>query len=299
MQERPEPDDRSGRRHQSTMIQSVAIELSDWLAAEIAVVAASGAIVRNNRTWDETAKVGGLAAKASGWNYFAECEAAIERGCPEVPAILSGIRAVLNGERPTFIATYACPFNDLYHWFEVVVSALEFDGKRYAIVMHVDVSALQVDALTGLPNRAMFDAQLDLAVSTARERHCRTGMLIVDLNNLKSLNDVHGHQTGDAAIKAVANELKKQAGADCVVARIGGDEFGVVLPVSFDTLSARRLRAHFKGGIAASVGSDGRTISIAASVGLALYPEDGATKKALFISADRSMYEQKRGLSVA
>ena len=281
------------------MIQSVTTELADWLAAEIAVVAPSGAIVRNNRAWDETAKVGGLAASASGWNYFAECEAAIERGCNEASAILSGIRAVLDGERPTFIATYACPFNDLYHWFEVVVSALDIDGKRYAVVMHVDVSAMQVDPLTGLPNRAMFDAQLDLAVSTARERHCRTGMLIVDLNNLKSLNDVHGHQIGDAAIKAVANELKKRAGADCVVARIGGDEFGVVLPVSFDTLLARRLGAHFKGGITASVGAGGRTISIGASVGMSFYPEDGTTKKALFRSADRSMYEQKRGLSVA
>ena len=240
------------------MVQSPAFELSDWLAAEIAVVDPSGVIVRNNRTWDETAKVGGLAPKASGWNYFAECEAAIARGCNEASAILSGLHAVLAGERPQFLATYACPFNGLYHWFEIVVSALDIGGKRHAVVMHVDVSALQVDALTGLPNRAMFDAQLELAVSTAREHQSRTGLLIVDLNNLKSLNDMYGHQTGDTAIKALADELKKQAGENCVVARIGGDEFGVVLPVSLDTLLARRLRAHFKGGITTSVGTNGQ-----------------------------------------
>ncbi len=281
------------------MILSTSVELSDWLAAEIAVVDASGVIVRNNRTWDETAKVGGLAPKTSGWNYFAECEAATARGCNEASAILLGLHAVLAGERSKFLATYACPFNGLYHWFEIVVSALDIGGKRHAIVMHVDVSSLQVDALTGLPNRAMFDAQLDLAVSTAREHRSRTGLLMVDLNNLKSLNDMHGHQTGDAAIKAMADELKKQAGIKCVVARIGGDEFGVVLPVSLDRLLARRLRAHFKGGITASVGTNGQTLSIGASVGVALYPDDGATIRELFKSADRSMYEQKRGISVA
>lgn len=281
------------------MIQSSALELSDWLAAEIAVVDPSGAIVRKNRTWDETAKAGGLASRDSGWNYFAECEAAIARGCNEATAILSGLRSVLAGERSKFLATYSCPFDGLYHWFEIVVSALDIGGKRHAVVMHVDVSALQVDALTGLPNRAMFDAQLDLAVSTAREHQSRTGLLIVDLNNLKSLNDKYGHQTGDAAIKALADALKKQAGENCVVARIGGDEFGVVLPVSFDTLLARRLRAHFKGGITASVGTNGQTLSIAASVGAALYPDDGTTIRALFTSADRSMYEQKRGVSIA
>jgi diguanylate cyclase (GGDEF)-like protein len=281
------------------MSQSSALELSDWLAAEIAVVDPSGAIVRSNRMWDETAKSGGLTPRDSGWNYLAECEAAIARGCHEASAILLGLRAVLAGERPKFLATYACPFNGLYHWFEIVVSALDIGGRRHAVVMHVDVSALQVDALTGLPNRAMFDAQLNLAVSTAREQQSGTGLLMVDLNNLKSLNDRYGHQTGDAAIKALADELKKQAGDNCVVARIGGDEFAVVLPVSHDMLLARRLRAHFKGGITASVGTNGETHSIAASVGMALYPEDGATIRALFISADRSMYEQKRGFSTA
>lgn len=281
------------------MSQSSALELSDWLAAEIAVVDPSGAIVRSNRMWDETAKSGGLMARDTGWNYLAECEAAIARGCHEASAILLGLRAVLAGERPKFLATYACPFDGLYHWFEIVVSALDIDGRRHAVVMHVDVSALQVDALTGLPNRAMFDAQLNLAVSTAREQQSGTGLLMVDVNNLKSLNDRYGHQTGDAAIKALADELKKQAGETCVVARIGGDEFGVVLPVSFDTLLARRLRAHFNGGITASVGTNGETHSIGASVGMALYPDDGATIRALFVSADRSMYEQKRGLSRA
>jgi diguanylate cyclase (GGDEF)-like protein len=115
--------------------------------------------------------------------------------------------------------------------------------------MHVDVSALQRDPLTGLPNRAMFDAQLDLALSLARDIGRQTGVIIADLNKLKLINDMYGHRIGDEALKALAAELKKMAGPDCMAARIGGDEFGVVLPAYYDILSARRMRARCVSGI--------------------------------------------------
>ena len=167
------------------------------------------------------------------------------------------------------------------------------------LVMHVDVSGLQIDPLTGLPNRAMFDAQLDLAVSLARDLGRRTGVMIVDMNKLKLINDVHGHRIGDEALRALAAELKKMAGPDCVVARIGGDEFGVVLPSNYDALSARRIGTRFASGIACSIGSGRNPISVSASVGTAFYPDDGATASELLASADKSMYARKRGTSVA
>jgi diguanylate cyclase (GGDEF)-like protein len=274
-------------------------DLSDFLVAEIAVVDPTGAIVHCNRKWKETARVGLLAAKQSGWNYIAECRAAIQRSCTEAATILDGLCAVLKAELPYFAGTYACPFDGLHHWFQVLISAFEFDGERHAILMHVDVSALQRDALTGLPNRAMFDAQLDLALSLAREAGRQTGVIIADVNGLKLINDIHGHRVGDEALIALATELRKIAGSDCVAARIGGDEFGVVLPANCDALSARRKRAQFGSGIACSIGATGNSIAISASIGVALYPDDGTTASALLTSADRSMYAQKRGLSVA
>ena len=126
------------------------------------------------------------------------------------------------------------------------VSAFDLNNKRHAILMHVDVSALQRDSLTGLANRAMFDAQLDLAVSLAREHGRRTGVIIVDVNRMKLINDVHGHRVGDEALLAVAAEMRKMGGADCVTAKIGGDEFGVVLSANCDALTAPRLRATLK-----------------------------------------------------
>jgi diguanylate cyclase (GGDEF)-like protein len=173
------------------------------------------------------------------------------------------------------------------------------DGKRHAVVMHVDVSGLQVDPLTGLPNRAMFDAQLDLAISVAHDLGRRTGVMIVDMNKLKLINDVHGHRIGDEALRALAVELTNMAGPDFMTARIGGDEFGVVLPSNYDALSARRIDARFASGIACSVGSGRNPISVSASVGTAFYPEDGVTASELLTSADKSMYARKRGPSVA
>jgi hypothetical protein len=158
-----------------TLSQSVSLDLSDYLLAEIAVVDSTGEITHSNRKWDETARIGMLSQSRRSWNYIAECEAAIRRNCSDAAVILAELRDVLNGHLPSFVATYACPFNGLHHWFQVLISAFGFDGERQAVLMHVDVSALQVDPLTGLANRAMFDAQLDLAISLARDLGRRTG----------------------------------------------------------------------------------------------------------------------------
>ena len=280
------------------MIKKLESNLADYITAEIAVVDQVGAILRCNRKWEETAKTGGLSHKQEGWNYIAECDAAIKRGC-DVSEIVDGLREVLQGKLPSFVATYDCPFNGLFHWFQVHICPIGIKGTRHALLMHVDVSAMQRDALTGLPNRAMFDAQLRLVLSVARETGRRTGIIIVDVNHLKFLNDKYGHSAGDEALKAIAAELKKKAGPDGLATRIGGDEFAIVLPVDYDTLSARRARAQFGSGIACRIESAQNSLNVSASVGFALYPEDGTTPSDLFRAADKLMYAHKRGASVA
>jgi diguanylate cyclase (GGDEF)-like protein len=279
------------------MILNVKLDLSDFLNAEIAVVDRAGTIVHCNRKWTETARLGLLSPKQPNWNYIAECEAGGRRSCREATEILVGLLAVLKGDRFSFVGNYGCPFNGLHHWFQVLISAFEYDGERHAILMHVDVSSLQRDALTELPNRAMFDAQLDLVLSLTRNTGLQTGVAIVDLDKLKLINDMYGHRVGDEALKALAVELKKVVGPDCVAARIGGDEFGVVLPANYDILSARRMRSRLESGVACSIGVSRHSIS--ASAGVALYPDDGTTAAELLTSADKSMYMQKRSLSVA
>ena len=274
-------------------------EISDFLAAEVAVVDDSGTITHVNQKWNDTAKSGMLSPSRQKWNYFSECEAAIRRNCREAAEVSGGLRAVLKGELPFYVATYPCPFNGLHHWYEVLISEVRCDGKRYAVLMHVDVSALLRDKLTGVPNRTMFDAQLNMVLSSAKEKGARTGVAIVDMNKLKLLNDLHGHHVGDDALKGLATELKRVAGPDCMVARIGGDEFGVVLPASHDILSVRRMRARFDSGITSTIFDSDRLINISASFGVALYPDDGCTSRELLLVADKRMYAQKRRSAVA
>ena len=264
-----------------------------WL--KIAVVNATGAIIRTNRKWKQTAKIGKLARKQRESNYITECEAAIRRKCSDAATILHGLRGVLDGHLPSFISNYGCPFDRLYHIYQILITALVLDGKRYAVVMHVDVSELQVDPITMLPNRAIFDAQLDLVVSLARVSGRQTGVMIVDVNELKRINDLHGHLIGDEALRTLAAELKRSLGPDCLVARIGGDEFGVILPSNCDALSAQRHRRRVGSNITCMIGSARNSISVSASVGSALYPDNGTSSSELLASADKAMYEGKRG----
>ena len=274
-------------------------DLSDYLLAEIAVVNTTGAIVRTNRKWEQTAEIGKLARRPEGWNYITECEAAIRTNCSDAAIVLHGLREVLDGHLPSFISNYACPFDGLYHTYQVLITAFVLDGKRYAVVMHVDVTGLQVDPLTGLPNRAIFDAQLDLAVSLARDLGRQTGVIIVDVNKLKLINDLHGHLMGDEALRTLAAELNRMVGPHCVVARIGGDEFGVILPSDCDAPSAQRHRRRFATVITCLIGPGRNSISVSASVGSAFYPDDGTSSSELLASADKSMYGRKRGPTVA
>ena len=281
------------------MFQNVSIELSDSLMSEIAVVDPNGAIVYCNRKWNDAACIGGLIPKEQGWNYIAECEIAIKRGSTEAIKVLDGLRQVLAGRLPFFVGTYACPIEGRYLWFQVQITPVEYNGKVHAVLEHVDVSDLQRDSLTGLPNRAMFDAQFDLALSSARDSGGRTGVVVVDMNGLKLINDRHGHHAGDEALIALAHEVTKAAGSNSMAARIGGDEFGVVLSTHYDVLSAGRMRARFKSGITCSVSIAGKPLSVSASVGMALYPDDGKTASDLLTAADKAMYARKRGQSVA
>jgi len=116
-----------------------------------------------------------------------------------------------------------------------------------------------------------------------RSRDCQTAL--IDVNNLKFLNDKHGHSIGDEALKGLALELKNNAGPDFVVTRIGGDEFGVVLPVNYDTLFVRRVRVHFESGITCSIGPAQHLIFVSASVGFALFPDDGHDSRRSFQSS--------------
>ena len=275
------------------------IDLTDAFATEVAVIRPSGTIEYTNKKWNETAEHGGLDLTAR-WNYLDECQAAADRGCAEASEVADGLRKVLDGTTDLFVTTYSCPFSGRYHWYQVLISPIYRGEARQAMAMHVDVSALQRDPLTRLPNRALFDAQLDFAVSSADERHSPVSLLLIDMNNLKLINDRFGHAVGDCAIRAIAKCLTEVFDKEGMVARVGGDEFGVVLANSADDVSVRRLQNEFEGCLVQqSCAENDRTPSISASFGFARWPEDGLSPGALYKMADQRMYANKHKRRIA
>jgi len=156
------------------------------------------------------------------------------------------------------------------------------------------VAALH-DALTGLPNRLMLREHLQKAVALEGDR-VPTGLLLLDLDRFKEVNDTFGHAIGDALLREVARRLMSLLRTSDLVARLGGDEFCVLLPAT-TLVGAQQVAASLLDLIGAPFVLEGQPVSIGVSVGVAMFPEHGLTADALMRQADLAMYAAKRARS--
>ena len=149
------------------------------------------------------------------------------------------------------------------------------------------------DPLTGLANRLVFEDQLDSAVLRAQEGNRRLGILFIDLDGFKPINDTYGHAIGDALLVQIAQRLGAALRNGDVIARIGGDEFAGVFPniTNRDTLNF--LGERLLGIFAHPFHIQDHLITIGGSIGLALAPEDGMDQDSLLKAADAAMYQAK------
>ncbi|MEZ5290591.1 MAG: EAL domain-containing protein [Vicinamibacterales bacterium] len=151
------------------------------------------------------------------------------------------------------------------------------------------------DTLTGLPNRQALQTAIDHAMARAR-RHARTfAVLFVDLDGFKAVNDRHGHDAGDRVLQALARRFAGRTRDMDTVARVGGDEFVVVMEDLDDGRFAATVAAKIVAAAAEPVDLDGTPAAITASVGIALFPGDGADAGTLLRHADQAMYAAKDG----
>jgi len=148
----------------------------------------------------------------------------------------------------------------------------------------------QHDALTELPNRLLFDEVAEHDLAFAARRGQTVALLAVDLDGFKSVNDTHGHAAGDAVLKTVAQRIQEVIRASDIVARIGGDEFIIMLT---DVNQESALETAERSIALLSMPYADCLVSVSASVGVALYPECGDTLKTLTSAADQAMYPAK------
>jgi diguanylate cyclase (GGDEF)-like protein len=151
------------------------------------------------------------------------------------------------------------------------------------------------DDLTGLPNRRLFQDRLAGAVERARRTGTQAALLTVDLNDFKLVNDTYGHHTGDLLLQRVAKLFSGRIRHSDTVARTGGDEFAVILEPPVTHEEAELVSHALLDMLQEPMRLNENTVSIGASVGIAIFPNDARDLKSLCIQADMRMYEGKRG----
>lgn len=153
------------------------------------------------------------------------------------------------------------------------------------------------DALTGLPNRALFEDRFRQALLTAQRESTKLAILYFDLDRFKPVNDTYGHATGDLLLKEVASRVSASLRKSDTVARIGGDEFVVLLPSIAEEGDARTVAETILSCLNTPFEIRNHTFEIAGSFGIAVYPTDGTDEAALLQHADQAMYQAKKGSS--
>jgi diguanylate cyclase (GGDEF)-like protein/PAS domain S-box-containing protein len=152
----------------------------------------------------------------------------------------------------------------------------------------------QHDTLTNLPNRALLGDRLRHAIAHARRHGTRMALMYIDLDRFKPVNDSLGHQVGDLLLKAVARRMQDSVRASDTVARIGGDEFVVLLPAIGDDRDALQVAEKVRAALNEPFRlSGGHVVRISSSTGIAIYPDHATDEIALAKCADDAMYVSK------
>ncbi len=149
------------------------------------------------------------------------------------------------------------------------------------------------DSLTNLPNRAMFNQLLTFSIKTAKRYQRQCAVLFIDLDRFKLINDSLGHEAGDSLLVEVASRLRNGLRASDIVARLGGDEFMILLNETTDCQQITTVAQHLLSILSKPLNLSGLECRVTASIGIAIFPDDGTDEHSLMRNADTAMYLAK------
>jgi diguanylate cyclase (GGDEF)-like protein/PAS domain S-box-containing protein len=172
------------------------------------------------------------------------------------------------------------------------IAALRADAARRAYERRLEYDANH-DALTGLANRNLFGDRLKLAIAAARRHGRMVAVLLHDLDNFKVINDSLGHAAGDQLLARVARRMTAAVRESDTVARLGGDEFVIVMPDVSRPDDAAAVATKVLDALAEPFRIDDQEVFVRASIGISLYPRDGADTQSLLKNVDLAMYRAK------
>lgn len=285
------------------------------VTAEIAVLNQDGVILEVNQAWHRHTAINadalarGESRIGVGFNYLQACHGIKldpAHNQPEAMAAPSGVGAVLAGSLPRFFLEYPCDTPEHKRWCSMSVTPLDGDARRGAVVSLEDITQRiemeqQVremafyDPLTHLPNRRLALERLTQQMVRARRNKTRLALLFIDLDKFKPINDELGHAMGDWLLQAVAQRILDCLRESDTAARIGGDEFVVLLPDLPSVEAALRVAEKIRSSVAQEfVTPHGAVLDISSSIGVALYPDHGDTENDLLRLGDEAMYRAKK-----
>ena len=202
----------------------------------------------------------------------------------------------VSGGRPSAMELYSRGHLDADAETMDALRAISLQMSQYEQRKHAERTLRHVashDALTGLPNRASLQRAMSLAIKRSKRHQKRFAVIFVDLDHFKRINDTLGHGFGDALIRACAERLTTVLREDDTVARFGGDEFVLLVENLSKSTDAAMVAEKILDCCAQPFVIDGHELHVGASLGLSVYPEDGANGEALLKNADTAMYRAK------
>ena len=288
------------------MSDGLAEAVMDALPDATAVVDPDGTMVAVNRAWLMFAMDNGGQPESTGVgvNYFDLCARSAAAGCQDAQRAADGLRAVLAGRMVHSEVEYPCPSPAVNRWFLLRITPLAGDMTG-AVMSHVNITRRKMaeqelaheaahDPLTGLANRGLFADRLATALTSRRTQVTATqvGLMFLDVDRFKQINDTYGHEAGDEALLTIGHRLRSHVRPQDTVARLGGDEFAVTAPrisaAGLDGLSGRVRSALSQPHLI-----HGHLVPVPVSIGIHL-ATPGESADAALREADRAMYAAKR-----
>jgi diguanylate cyclase (GGDEF)-like protein len=203
-----------------------------------------------------------------------------------------GVLLFLSSEKDAFVGELVDLLARLAENISFALENFDRDAEKRQADKQIQYLATH-DALTGLPNRAMFDELLDFTIKAARRNGKQCAVLFIDIDRFKITNDTLGHAAGDSLLVEVGKRLRSSVRESDVVVRLGGDEFIIILSELSDRTHAALIARKVLSAVSRGIVLEGHESQTTASIGIAIFPSDGTDVETLTKNADMAMYLAK------